>query len=334
MRVLFIGGTGNISADCAAALHEAGHEICVVTRGKSAVPADYRVCVADRKDAALLSAATRGLNPDVVLNFLGYDIPDLETDLNVFQELKQYVFVSSATVYAKPPLRLPITEDAPLGNDYWEYARKKLACEEWLLAQHARTGYPVTIVRPSHTYSRRWIPNPVSSSTFTFARRLELGRPVFVMDEGQSPWTLTHTTDFAEAFAGLVGSPEAIGEAFHITSDEALPWMEIYREIASAAGVEQPNIIKIPTDFICATAPSMTGPLKGDKSHPAIFDNTKLRRVVPGFKALKSFAEGIRESVEWLRAHPEDQNLKPEVDTIYDQVCEAWRTAKSPEARA
>src|SRR5215471_8901098 len=190
MQILFIGGTGNISADCAALLHRGGHDIAVLTRGQSTVPGAYRAVVADRKNLGGFRQALADLRPDVVLNFLGYEVSDVEIDFELFHSsVRQYIFISSATVYAKPPARLPITEDAALGNVWWEYAQKKLACEQWLQARQRE--FPVTIVRPSHTYSKRWVPNPVSSSSFSFALRLEQGKPVFVPDAGENPWTLT-----------------------------------------------------------------------------------------------------------------------------------------------
>jgi nucleoside-diphosphate-sugar epimerase len=219
---------------------------------------------------------------------------------------------------------LPITEDTPKGNPFWEYAQKKLACEEWLLRARNETGFPVTIVRPSHTYSKRWVPNPVSSSSYTFAARLEQGKPVFVPDQGEDPWTLTAASDFAAALAGLLGKPEAIGEAFHITSDEVLTWNQIVAEITAALNVKSPNVVKVPTDFICEVAPQMTGSLKGDKSHPGVFDNSKIKQFVPGFSCSKPFRIGVRESVTWLRQNPEQQNLSPKVDALCDAVISAW----------
>ena len=205
------------------------------------MPPGYRAIQADRKDAAAMRAALKGVQPDVVINFLGYDLPDVQMDYELFNgAVRQYVFISSTVVYAKPPRQLPLTEDAPLGNPWWDYAQKKLACEQWLRQRRQETGFPVTIVRPSHTYSKRWVPNPVSSGSYTFAARLEQGKPVFVHDDGESPWTLTTAADFAVGLAGLVGKTEAIGEAFHITSDEVLTWNQIYAEIAAALGVEVP----------------------------------------------------------------------------------------------
>jgi nucleoside-diphosphate-sugar epimerase len=326
MKILFLGGTGNISADCAALLHQRGHEILVLTRGKTAVPPGYRAIQADRKDAAAMRTALQGLQPEVVVNFLGYDLPDVRVDYDLFNGVvRQYVFISSTVVYEKPPHRLPLTEETPVGNPFWDYAEKKLACERWLQQRREETGFPVTVVRPSHTYSKRWIPNPVSSGSYTFAARLEQGKPVFVHDQGESPWTLTTSADFAVGLAGLLGKPEAIGETFHITSDEVLTWNQIYAEIAAALGVKSPQIVKVPTDFICQVAPQLTGTLKGDKAHPGVFDNAKIKRFVPEFRCRTPFRVGVRESVLWLREHPDQQNRKPELDELIEKVIVAWQ---------
>ena len=224
---------------------------------------------------------------------------------------------------------MPITEESLLGNVWWDYAQKKLACEQWLLRQWKENRFPVTIVRPSHTYSKHWIPNPISSASFTFAARLERGKPVYVPDDGRNPWTLTAADDFAVGLAGLTGNASAIGEAFHITSDEALTWNQICAEIGAALGAPAPRIVGIPTDFICQAAPQMIGPLKGDKSHPGVFDNSKIKRFVPEFRCRKSFHDGVRESVAWLRAHPEEQNLNPQLDAAIDGVIAAWAGAET-----
>ncbi len=325
MKVLFLGGTGNISSACARLLYERGHQVQIITRGVSEVPRHLQALVADRKDSASMRTAAQAARPEVVINFLGFELPEVMLDFELFRGMaRQYIFISSATVYAKPPPRLPIREDTPLGNPWWEYALKKQACEQWLLDQWKEHQFPVTIVRPSHTYSERWIPNPLSSSSYTFARRLERGQPVFVPDQGENPWTLTASADFAIGLAGLVGNPAAIGEAFHITSDEVLTWNQIVTEIAAALSAPQPKIVKIPTDFICQVAPQMTGSLKGDKAHPGVFDNSKIKRFVPDFRCHTSFAVGVRESVRWLRAHPDRQNLKPDLDALCEQVISAW----------
>jgi nucleoside-diphosphate-sugar epimerase len=323
MKILFIGGTGNISTDCAALLHEQGHEIVVATRGQSQVPAAYAIVKADRKNPAAMRAAIAGRSVDVVVNFLGYEVADVALDYELFREnIRQYIFISTATVYAKPPPQLPVTEKSPMGNLFWEYAQKKLLCEEWL---RARPDMPVTIVRPSHTYSNRWVPNVVSSSGYTLAARFEAGLPVFVPDNGENPWTLTATSDFAVGLAGLVGNERAIGESFHITGDEVLTWNQIYAATAAVVGGPVPQIEQIPTDFICEHAPTLTGTLRGDKAHPGVFDNSKIKRFAPEFRTRKPFAAGIRESIAWMREHPEDRKINTQANDIFDRVCAAWR---------
>jgi len=326
MRVLFIGGTGNISTDCAALLHERGHEIAVVTRGRSAVPAAYRAVVADRRDLAAMRAALAGVEPDVVANFLGYEVGDVAVDFELFKSrVRQYLFISTTAAYVKPPRRLPVTENEPLGNPFWDYGQKKEQCERWLCERRDRDGFPLTIVRPSHTYSPRWFPNIVASASCTLAARLEAGKPVFLPDDGEGLWTLTATSDFAVGSAGLVGNEKAIGEAFQITSDEVLTWNRILAETADALGVESPQILHIPTDWLCAKFPELTGPLKGDKACPGVFDNSKIKRFVPDFRSRKAFRDGIRESVAWYRAHPDQRIVNPTYDRLFDDVAAAWR---------
>jgi nucleoside-diphosphate-sugar epimerase len=252
----------------------------------------------------------------------------VELDFQLFRgAVRQYVFISSASAYAKPAPRLPIREDTPLANPWWDYSRKKIACEQWLLERWQEERFPVTIVRPSHTYSKNWVPNGVSSSSYTLASRLEQGKPVYIHDDGETPWTLTASSDFAVGLAGLLGRSEAVGEAFHITSDEALTWNQIYTEIAAAVGGPAPEIVKVPTDFICQVLPRMVGTLKGDKAHPGVFDNSKIKRFVPGFCCRKPFRVGARESVAWLRAHPEQKNLSPELEADIEAVLRAWKAA-------
>ncbi len=326
MRVLFIGGTGNISAECAAALHARGHEIAVITRGASPVPAHYRALRADRHDARQMRDAITGLSPDVVINFIGYELADVQLDVEVLgRRPRQYIFISSTTVHARPPAKLPFTEESPLGNVWWEYARKKEQCEAWLFERHRADGFPVTIVRPSHTYSKVWIPNAISSSNYNFASRLERGLPVFVHDDGETPWTLTAASDFAQGLAGLVGRDDALGQAFHITSDEVQTWNQIYREISDALGVSNPVIHKIPTDLICEVAPGMTGTLKGDKAQPGVFDNSKIKRFVPEFVCRKPFRIGVRESVQWLRENPGRRKIDAKVEANIEKVLAAWK---------
>jgi len=315
MRILLIGGTGNISSDCAALLQQRGHEVTLLTRGQSPVPPGYRSVRADRKDVAAMQAVCAGESPEVVINFLGYEPSDLAVDYEVFAgRIRQYIFISTTAAYVKPPTRLPITESEPLGNAYWDYAQKKQACEEWL---RARPDFPTTIVRPSHTYGPRWFPNIVASASYTLAARLLAGKPLFLWED-DNPWTLTATSDFAVGLAGLVGNERAIGEAFHITSDEILTWPQVYEATAAALGAPAPNIVRVPLDWLCEKFPQLIGPLKGDKANPAVFDNSKIKRFVPEFVCRKPFRVGIRESA----AHTGTVNA--EYDALYDAVVAAW----------
>ncbi len=328
MKIMFIGGTGNISTDCAAALAARGHRVGVFSRGHQPVPATYADLRGDRHNSDDLRAAADAFAPDIVINFLGFVPDDVARDAEVFgNAIAQYLFISSATVYAKPHTILPLTETSPVGNPFTSYAQNKQACEEWLRERAQATGFPVTIVRPSHTYSPRWIPNPVSSAGFTFAARLRQGKPVFVHGDGESLWTLTATSDFAAGFAGLVGLERAIGETYHITSDEALTWNRIYAETAAALGVKAPTIIKVPMDRIAEIDPDLALTLKGDKAEPGVFDNTKLKQAVPGFVCRTSFHDGIREAVAWFDADPARQTINPDADAIYDRITSrAWPT--------
>jgi len=330
VKVLFIGGTGNISADCAALLHGRGHEIVVVTRGRSAVPAGYRAVVADRKDPAAMRVALAGIQPEVVVNFLGYEVGDVAVDFELFRDrLRQYIFVSTTAAYVKPPRRLPVTEDEPLGNPFWDYGQKKEQCERWLCERRDRDGFPLTIVRPSHTYSPRWFPNIVASGSCTLAARLEAGKPVFLSDDGEGLWTMTATSDFAVGFAGLAGNERALGEAFQITGDEVLTWNRILAETADALGVKSPQVLRIPTEWLCTRFPELTGPIKGDKACPGVFDNSKIKRLVPDFRSCKPFRAGIRESVAWYRANPDQRTVNPIYDRLFDDVAAAWKAEQT-----
>lgn len=326
MDILFLGGTGNISTDCAAKLRAEGHRVAMVTRGNSPVPEEYSFFRADRRNGAELRQALGNYRPDVVVDFIGYDVPDVQTTADVFAgRVSQYVFISTTVVYSKPPARLPVTEEDPLGNVYSAYGQKKQACEEFLLDCHRSGRLPVTIIRPSHTYSHRWMPNPVTSVGYTTAARLEQGKPVFIHDDGQGLWTLTSTRDFAVGLAGLIGCREALGEAIQITSDQVLTWNQIMAEIALSLGVQEPNIVHIPSTFIAEVCPVMHDKLMGDKAHPGVFDNAKIKHLVPDFECSISFRQGIREAVSWFRADSARQVVNPETDAIFDRVVAAWR---------
>ncbi len=328
MDVLLIGGTGNLSSECAEEFRRRGHRVAVMTRGRTPVPEGYEAIRADHSDPGAVAAALAGRRFDAAVNFIGYDVPDVRLDADLLRgRVRQYIFISTTVVYRKPPVRLPITEEEPLGNAFSEYGRKKQACEEFLRERLRTDGFPVTIVRPSHTYSRRWIPNPVTSVGYTVAARLEQGRPVFLHDDGQGLWTLTAAEDFAAGLAGLLGNPRAIGEAFHINADEVLTWNRILAEIASALGVQEPAVVRIPTDFIARVEPIMHDKLKGDKAHPGIFDTAKLRRLVPEFECRVSFRAGIRRAVAWFREDAARRQTDPRIDAVFDRVITAWQRA-------
>ena len=327
MRILFIGGTGNLSTACAAQLRAQGHEILVLTRGQRPVPEGFQALRADRRDPASVAAALQGQKLDAALDFIAFEPADAQMDFELLKNrIEQFVFISTTVVYERPARFLPMTEAHPQGNAYSDYGVKKQACEAWLMDQHRRTGFPITIVRPSHTYSQSWIPGVVTSTDYGFAARLEQGKPVFVPGDGETPWTLTAASDFAVGLAGLLGNPGAIGEAVQITGDEVLTWNQIYAEIASALGVAHPDIVQVPVDFICERHPLMVAKLKGDKSAPGLFDNAKIKTLVPSFATRIPFREGIRQSVAWFRDHPEARSINAQFDAIHEDVVQAWRT--------
>ena len=330
MKVLFIGGTGNISTACAALAVERGVELTVLTRGQrpAAPPVGARVVRADITDPSGVSRALGDATFDAVVNWIAYEPGDIERDVALWRSRTgQYVFISSAAAYQKPPLQLPITEATPLANPFWEYARKKIACEERLMRAHHDEALPVTVVRPSLTYGDTWIPTAVGGHGYTVVDRLRTGRPVIVHGDGQSLWTMTHSSDFARGLVGLLGNRRALGEAYHITSDEALTWDRIYATIAAEAGAE-PRFVHIPSDFINACAPNLGPSLIGDKAFSAVFDNAKIRAAVPDYRADVTFAEGIRRAMAWFDVDPSrrtvDAAMNVTIDRVIDQYLRAW----------
>lgn len=323
MRVLIFGGSGNLSWECAARVAAQGHEVYAVTRGRTPPPPGVRPVVADRYDRTGLRRALEGLRVDIVADFLAFVPEHLEILHERFAgRIRQFLLISSATVYAKPH-PIPLTEDAPLGNAWSEYARGKQACEEWLRARGA--DLPFTILRPSHTFGPRWVPNVVSSAGYTFPDRLRSGRPVFLPDDGQILWTLTTARDFAAGFAGLVGREAAVGQTVHITSDQPLTWNQIYAEAARAFGAERPQILKIPLDFICRVEPSLEPKLRGDKAQTAVFDNARIKRLVPEFECRDTVRSGMAAAAAWFEAHPEERRVDPDVEALWDRVVSAWK---------
>ncbi len=271
-------------------------------------------------------AAAKLLAPhhfDCVVDWIGFTPEQVRSDIELFRDRTgQFVFISSASIYHKPPRHYVITESTPAFNPYWEYSQNKIACEMTLKRAYVTERFPVTIVRPSHTYSDGWFPTTFGSRDFTVPQRMLDGKPVVVHGDGTSLWTLTHSDDFARAFVGLLGNPAAVGEAFHITSEEALTWDQIHRVIGNALGVE-PRIVHVTSDLISRLSPQHGPGLVGDKAHSLVFDNTKIKRWVPGFVASIPFHEGMRRSVAWVNEDPERKNVDPELDKLIDDVVAA-----------
>ncbi len=264
---------------------------------------------------------------DVVVDWIAYTPEDIERDLALFRgRVKQYVFISSASAYQKPPAHYLITESTPLHNPYWEYSRNKIACEERLMQAYRDEGFPVTIVRPSLTYDPNFPIAIGGWGCYTLADRLKKGRPIIVHGDGSSLWVVTHAEDFGRGFLGLLGNGRALGHAFHITSDEVLTWDQIYQTIAEALGVEA-KIVHIPSDFIARVAPQLAGSLLGDKTWSAVFDNSKIKAFVPGFQATIPFRDGIRRTLAWFAADERRQRIDEAVNAEMDRILKAYAEA-------
>ena len=306
--ILFIGGTGVISAAAAEHAVALGHRLTILTRGQSAgrpAPDGAQVLHADVRDASAVREVLQGREFDAVADFIAFTPDQARASMELFGgRTGQYVFISSASAYQKPPSRLPILESTPLKNPFWQYSRDKIACEELLFEAYRSTDFPVTVVRPSHTYDRTKI---ALVGGWTDIHRMRAGLPVLVHGDGTSLWTLTHSRDFAKAFVGLLGRPQAVGESYTITSDEYLPWNQIYQLFARAAGVPDPELVHVASETIAAHSPELGPNLLGDRSHSVIFDNTKIKSLVPDYAATIPFADGAREIVEWYDAHPDLQ---------------------------
>ncbi|MEU0283973.1 NAD-dependent epimerase/dehydratase family protein [Streptomyces sp. NPDC006195] len=326
-KVLFIGGTGRISSACSRRAVELGADLHLLNRNMSSsrpVPDGATVITADVRDTHQVRAALKGQDFDVVVNFLGFTAEHVAFDADFFSgRTGQYVFISSASTYQKPPARLPLLESAPVHNPHSAYARDKIACEELLGRAHEEQRLPVTVVRPSHTYDHTAFPFPISGS-YTVVERMRQGKEVMVHGDGTSLWTLTHHTDFALGFTGLLGNPAALGETFHITGDEVLSWDQIYRTVAEAAGVE-PRLVHVPSDAVAACEPQWGEEFLGDKAHSLVFDNGKIRRVVPEFTAAVPFAQGAREIVAWYDEDPARRVVHAQLDALMDHLVEVHR---------
>ena len=325
MKVLFIGGTGNISTSVSKLCVERGIDLFLLNRGnrKVNIPG-VKTIIGDISKPEQLKDELNKHRWDCVVNWIVFTEDEIERDINLFRgKTKQYIFISSASIYQKPPSHPVITESTPLFNPYWDYSRNKIACEEKLNHAYRDENFPITIVRPSHTYDTA-IPVAIGGWTeYNIIDRMKKGQKIIVHGDGTSLWTLTHAEDFAKGFVGLIGHQQAIGHAFHITSDEILTWNQIYEAVAEAVGVEA-NIVHISSDFLVKCEPSLMGNLLGDKSHSAIFDNTKIKTFVPGFKAVIPFSQGIRRTLEWFEANPSRQIINKETNDMMDRIIQLY----------
>ena len=330
MKVLFIGGTGIISTAGSRLAVARGIDLWLLNRGRRGVTIEgARAVVADVGDAESVAGALGSERFDAVVDWTAYVPQDVERDLALFgPRTKQYVFISSASAYEKPPRSPFITESTPLKNPFWEYSRNKIACEDRLVRAYRDQDFPVTIVRPSLTYDTV-LPIAIGGwGCATLLDRLKSGRPIIVHGDGTSLWTVTHADDFAKGFVPLLGSPAAIGQCFHITSDEVLTWNQIYATIADAVGVSA-EVVHVPSDFIARIDPETGAGLLGDKAHSVIFDNSKIRRYVPDFVATIPFHDGIRRTLAWFAADERRWVVNPQVHESMDRIIAAWRKAQA-----
>lgn len=334
MKALFIGGTGTISTAISKKLLAEGWDLYLLNRGNrnDVLPEGaHTIIVEDVNDEAAVAEKIKDLCFDVVCDFIAFVPAQLERDYRLFNgKTKQFMFISSASAYQKPLSDYKITESTPLANPYWEYSRNKIACEEYLMKMYRENGFPITIIRPSHTYDERSVPLGAhgDNGSWQVVKRMLEGKPVIVHGDGTSLWTMTHNSDFAKAFVGLMGNVHAIGEAYQITSDESLTWNQIYKIIADCLGVEYKPYY-VPSDFLHAVGKyDFAGGLIGDKANSVVFDNAKLKRAVPGFTATVRLDMGMKQTVEYVLSHKECQVEDPEFDNWCDNVIAAMENAK------
>jgi nucleoside-diphosphate-sugar epimerase len=331
MRVLFLGGTGTISTACTQLALQRGFELTLFNRAqreRSNAAAGAKQIVADLNDSGAAQAALAGQDWDVVVDFIAFSPAQVQQRIELFRgRVGQYIFISSASAYQKPVTHYLLTESTPLANPYWAYSRNKIACEELLLQALRDEQFPATIVRPSFTYGETTIPLALNSGSmpYTVVDRMRRGAPVIVPGDGTSLWQLTHNSDFAKGLIGLLGHQSATGHAFHITSDEVLDWNQIYRAVADAAGVTQPDLVHIASDFITACVPAETGGLHGDKSNSVVIDNTKIKRFVPDFVATTRFRDGVKRSIAWFDAEASRRKIDADANRRYDTLVATYR---------
>jgi nucleoside-diphosphate-sugar epimerase len=324
LRVLFIGGTGVISSACSRLAAGSGIQLFVLNRGLGTtrpLPPQVRMIRADIREPLSVREKINDLDFDAVVNWVAFTPDHIRTDIDLFVgRTGHYVFISSASAYQTPPARQPVTESTPLRNPFWRYSRDKIACEDLLVAAYREQGFPATIVRPSHTYDPTLVP---FDGGWTVLGRMKAGKPVIVHGDGTSLWTMTHHEDFARAFVPLLAHPRTLGEAFHITSDDVLTWNQIAEALAAALGVTA-RIVHVPSDAIAAADPEWGAGLLGDKAHSMVFDNTKVRRLVPGWRAVIPFERGARQIADWYLADPARQVTDQALDGVMDKLAATW----------
>jgi nucleoside-diphosphate-sugar epimerase len=333
MKVLFIGGTGLISSACSELALERGMDLFILNRNQSAkhpVPEGAHLLVGDvHGEEAALTRLLSGQEFDAVVDWIAFTPEDIHRDLQLFSgQTGQFVFISSASAYQKPPSHYSITEETPMENPFWDYSRNKIACEQILLQAYREKGFPATFVRPSLTYGPSQIPLCVGSwqHPYTVIDRMKRGRKIIIPGDGTSLWVLTWNGDFAKGFVSLLGNPKSIGEAYHITSDEVLTWNQIYLEVGRALGVEL-EIVHVPSDLIAAYDPEMLGSLTGDKVNSSVFDNSKIKQLVPDFNCTVGWAEGVRRAIAWLEADPSRQTIDRNLNNLWDRILSEYLKA-------
>jgi len=323
-RVLFIGGSGVISSACSRVAVDSGIDLSVLNRGRSTVrplPPGVSMLRADIREPRSVRDEIRDREFDAVVDWVAFTPEHVRADIELFRgRTGQYVFISSASAYQTPPARMPVTESTPLRNPYWQYSRDKIACEETLVTAYREEGFPATIIRPSHTYDETLVP---FDGGWTVLGRMLAGKAVIVHGDGTSLWTITHHDDFARAFVPLLGHPRTLGEAIHITSDDVLTWNQIAGTLAAALGVTA-RLVHVPSDAIAAADPDWGAGLLGDKAHSMVFDNAKLRAIVPGWRAVIPFERGAIQIVDWYLADPARQITDQALDAVMDKLAAAW----------
>lgn len=327
MKALFIGGTGTISTEVSKQAVENGWELYLLNRGNNSerVPDGAKVLKADINNEVDVLRLIEGIDFDVIADFIAFDTSQIKRDIRLFSKsTKQFIFISSASAYQKPLSYYKITESTPLDNPYWQYARDKIACEELLMSEYRKTKFPITIIRPSHTYGDRSVPVAIhgEKGCWQVLERIIKGKPVIIPGDGNSLWTVTHNSDFAKAFVGIMGNGAAIGEAIGITSDESITWNRIYDTIGSALNVKVKKF-HVSTDFLVKCKADLGGALIGDKANTVVFDNSKIKRLVPEYIATTRFDQGVRQSVKYILAHYELQIKDEKFDIFCDNIIKA-----------